>query len=88
MEFQILIKIKILKEYFSCIVLYRMGWSDEVKIYFVTLLRDNKELLFGDYSPIVTKVARNTKWQEIADLLTARGAVFKDVRSLRKVCCI
>ena len=62
-----------------------MVWSDESKLYFVSLLRDNKELLFGDWSPVVTKVARNTKWQEIADLLTARGVIFKDVKSLRKV---
>ncbi len=62
-----------------------MVWSDENKEHFVLLLRDNKDLLFGDWSPSVTKAARNRKWTEIASEMTARGAVFKDIRSLRKV---
>jgi hypothetical protein len=62
-----------------------MVWSEENKEHFVLLLRDNKDLLFGDWSPSVTKAARGKKWNDIALEMKARGAVFKDVRSLQKV---
>jgi hypothetical protein len=65
-----------------------MVWALEHKLLFVSLLSADKELLFGDWSESkgITKVARNSKWEQIAATLTARGAVFKDVKNLRKVC--
>jgi hypothetical protein len=62
-----------------------MVWSDENKKYFIIQLRDNKNLLFGDWSPTVTKASRRSKWEEISELMKARGAVFTTVENLRKV---
>jgi len=61
-----------------------MVWSEENKEHFVLMLRDKQDLLFGDWSPSVTKAARAKKWNEIALEMKAWGAVFKDIRSLRK----
>ncbi len=62
-----------------------MAWTTGQKLEFVQLLRDNKEVLFGEFSPSVTKESKNRKWEEIADQMRAHGAVFKDIRNLRKV---
>ena len=62
-----------------------MVWSDENKIYFVSLIKDQKDLLFGDFAgDDVTKVGKNTAWKEIAVKMKSRGAVFTDVSSLRR----
>ena len=62
-----------------------MVWSEDNKIYFVSLIKDQKDLLFGDYAgDNVTKVGKNTAWKEIAVKMKSRGAVFTDVSSLRR----
>ena len=37
----------------------------EQKLKLANLVRDNKEVLFGKYSPIITKVAKNKAWENI-----------------------
>ena len=36
-----------------------MTLTPEQKLKLANLVRDNKEVLFGKYSPIITKVAKN-----------------------------
>ena len=47
------------------------------------LVRENKELLIGKFSPSVTQKARDQKWTEIYQHLTGLGAVVEDVNMLR-----
>ncbi len=63
----------------------KMAWSTGQKLEFVLLLRDNKDILFGEFSPSVTKEVKNRKWEEIANQMRAHGAIFKDIKNLRKV---
>ncbi len=62
-----------------------MAWTTGQKLEFVQLLRDNKEVLFGEFSPSITKETKSRKWEEVANHMRAHGAVFKDIRNLRKV---
>ena len=47
------------------------------------LVRDNKEILIGKFTPSVTQKARDQKWTEIYTHLTGLGAVVEDVNMLR-----
>jgi hypothetical protein len=47
------------------------------------LVRENKELLIGKFTPSVTQKARDQKWTEIYQHLTGLGAVVEDVNMLR-----
>ena len=67
------------------VVVRKMAWTTGQKFEFVLLLRENKDILFGEFSPSLTKEVKNRKWEEIANQMRAHGAVFKDIRNLRKV---
>ncbi len=57
----------------------------EQKIKLAGLVRDNKEILFGKYSPTVTKNAKNKIWEQIFQEMVVAGAPIKDANHLRKV---
>jgi hypothetical protein len=48
------------------------------------LVRDNKALLLGKYSPLVTNQKKHAKWTEIFNDLKSMGANLKDVDYLRQ----
>ena len=47
------------------------------------LVRDNKEILIGKFTPSVTQKSRDQKWTDIYTHLTGLGAVVEDVNMLR-----
>ena len=55
------------------------------KLKLATLVKDNKDVLFGKYSPTITKVGKHKAWEEIYGEMIAVGAPIKDVSHLRKV---
>lgn len=61
--------------------------SKDQKLKLACLVCDSKEVLFGKFSPTVTKAARNKKWDEIFQQMVAVGAPVKDAKHLRKVLC-
>ena len=62
-----------------------MTLTPEQKLKLANLVRDNKEVLFGKYSPIITKVAKNKAWENIYQDMIAVGAAIKNASHLRKV---
>jgi hypothetical protein len=59
--------------------------TEDHKIQLAALVRENKELLIGKFSPSVTQKARDQKWSQIYMHLTELGAVIHDVDTLRFV---
>jgi len=57
--------------------------TQDHKIALAKLVRENKNVLVGKFSPSVTQKKRDQKWTEIFTHLTELGAVFEDVSSLR-----
>ena len=55
------------------------------KVKLASLVRDRKDVLFGKYSPTVTKMSKNKMWEDIFHQMIASGAPIKDVNHLRKV---
>ena len=62
-----------------------MALTLEHKEQIAELVRDRKELLFGEYSPTVTKTAKTKSWNEIFSIVVAHGAPISNVQHLRKV---
>jgi hypothetical protein len=62
-----------------------MSLSEEQKLRMVTLIKEKKEILFGKYTPKLTKQVKHKEWEAIYDQLIAIGAPLKDVHHLRKV---
>jgi hypothetical protein len=62
-----------------------MSLTKDQRVQFALLVREKKDILFGKYSPTVTKSAKNKAWEEICHQLRTVGATIKDVNHLRKV---
>lgn len=56
----------------------------EWKLKMVDMIRDKKDILFGQYSPFVTKVLKHKTWEEILTAVNAIGANLTDVGHLRR----
>ena len=57
--------------------------SPEQKLILATFVRDNKAMLVGKFSPMITQKKRDAKWTEIFENLLELGAVIQDVETLR-----
>ena len=62
-----------------------MALTLEHKEQIAELVRDRKDILFGTYSPTVTKTAKTKSWNEIFNIVVAHGAPIPNVQHLRKV---
>jgi anti-sigma28 factor (negative regulator of flagellin synthesis) len=58
--------------------------SRDHKLILAKLVRDNKALLLGKHSPLVTNQKKHAKWTEIFNDLKSMGANLKDVDYLRQ----
>ena len=66
----------------------KMGLTEEQKIEFAILVRDNKDLLFGAFNLSGVKITNHTKhrkWEEIFHQLVSNGAALKNLNHLRYV---
>jgi hypothetical protein len=57
--------------------------TQDHRLELASMVRDNKQVLIGKFSPSVTQKSRDQKWTEIYTHLTELGAVFEDVNMLR-----
>jgi hypothetical protein len=70
------------------ILFYNMVLTEDQKIDFAIMVRDNKELLFGKFDRHGVEISGYTKrlkWEEIVHELQSNGAVIKSVHHLRSV---
>jgi hypothetical protein len=57
--------------------------TNELKIRFANLVKENKDILFGRVTPTLRNIDKYTKWKAIYDELVSHGAVIKDPAYLR-----
>lgn len=62
-----------------------MPLTPEQKQLLAELVREKKAILFGKFSPEVTKVVKRKNWDAIYNQLIAHGAIIPDVNQLRRV---
>lgn len=63
-----------------------MALSGDQKLIFAEMVLDKKDILFGKYSPKLTKAVKSRCWEDIFDLLVSHGVNVSSVHHLRKVC--
>lgn len=62
--------------------------TNDQKLLLASLVRDNKELLFGPSSAGITNLTKSAKWEEIYYQMLESGASgeIRNVAHVRKVC--
>ena len=66
----------------------KMVLTEQQKIEFAIMIRDNKDLLFGAFNLSGVKITTHTKqrkWEEIFHQLVSNGAALKSLHHLRYV---
>ncbi len=63
---------------------YKEMLSEELKLYLAQLVLERKDILFRKFGPGLNNRMRKAAWSEIRTSLMSRGAVIKDIESLRK----
>jgi hypothetical protein len=65
----------------------KMSLTKEHKLQLAALIKEKKDILFGKFSPTITKLSKHKEWENIFNLLLANGAPVNNVHHLRKVLC-
>ena len=58
--------------------------SEELKLFMAQLVLERKDVLFRQFGPGLNNRMRKAAWNEVRLALMSRGAVIKDIESLRK----